>query len=718
MQVITAQSLVNKISHYDPGCDPELLKFACAFSKQAHGSQKRASGDPYFHHPLEVADILADFHLDSASVITALLHDTVEDTDVTLEEVKQHFGAEVMALVDGVTKLAKIEFQTEHTRQAENFRKLLVAMSEDIRVLMVKLADRLHNMRTLHFIKSPEKRKRIAHETLEIYAPLAERIGIQQIKNELQNLAFAELYPDIHESILGRLQYLRESGFMMVDEIVSELNALFKKELPGAKIEVSGREKTPFSIWHKMERKNVGFEQLSDILAFRVIAEDRDTCYRALGVVHSTYHMVPERFKDFISTKKANGYQSLHTVVIGPDRRMIEVQIRTQEMHQIAELGVAAHWSYKQDHDYGMDGKQYKWIRELLYILEHTVDPEEFLENTKLEMYYDQVFCFTPKGKLIALPKGATSVDFAYEVHSSVGDHCTGAKINGRIVPLRTKLRNGDQVEIITSKTQVPSETWEKFVVTGKAKSSIRRFVRAQKRTEYVKLGRAILDKALKENRLQMSKEPFERALQAIGKKKPDDFYQALGEGSVTMTDFLRLAFPDKKIGPKKRSRLKILKDRKKGEAEGLRINGMIPEVAVSYADCCSPIPGDKVVGVVTMGKGIAVHTVDCQVLESFASTPERLVSVSWGKESGEFSYNARVKVVIINVLGALASVTQNTANEGANITNLRVTDRSEDFFDITIDLAVRGARHLDTVIQAMKRNKHVYSVKRLKKEK
>ena len=446
--------LVELVKSYDPNADEDALNRAYVYSMKAHGAQMRASGDPYFSHPVEVAGILAQMKLDSASIVTGLLHDTVEDTVATLDDIERVFGPEIARLVDGVTKLSRIELQSDQTKQAENFRKLVLAMSEDIRVLLVKLADRLHNMQTLHFIKSDDKRRRIARETMEIYAPLAERLGMQRMKDQLEDLAFAELYPDARASILARLDFLRDKGGAMVPRIEAELQRkLAEGGLAGTV--VSGREKSPYSIWRKMQRKNVAFEQLSDIMAFRVLVDGIGDCYHALGIIHSAYHVVPGRFKDYISTPKPNNYRSLHTGVIGPEQQRIEMQIRTREMHEVAELGVAAHWTYKQGAG-KTEGPQYRWLRELLDILEHASGPEEFLEHTKLEMFQDQVFCFTPKGDLIALPRGATPVDFAYAVHSEIGDTCVGAKINGRLVPLRTQLGNGDQVEIVTSKAQTP----------------------------------------------------------------------------------------------------------------------------------------------------------------------------------------------------------------------------------------------------------------------
>ncbi len=713
MAVLTQNTLIDMVSAYSPKADMKLLEEACNFSRLSHGEQKRASGDPYYYHPLEVAIILADIKMDVTSVITALLHDTVEDTDVTIEEIREKFGEEIATLVDGVTKLTKIETQSEHVRQAENFRKLLVAMSEDIRVLLVKLSDRLHNMRTLHFIRSPEKRMRIAHETMEIYAPLAERIGMQKMKNELQDLAFATLYPEARDSIISRLEYLRSQGHILVEKIIKEIEEKIKEE--GLKAEVIGREKTPCSIWRKMERKNISFEQLSDIMAFRIVTDDVASCYRLLGVIHTNYQMIPGSFKDFISTPKYNGYQSLHTVIMGPQQRFLEVQIRTHQMHQIAELGVAAHWTYKQMRDYNTDGKQYKWIRELLYILEHTSDSEEFLENTKMEMYYDQVFCFTPRGDLIALPKGATPVDFAFAVHSDVGMHCAGAKVNGSIVPLRTQLYNGDQVQIITSKTQLPSPDWEQFAITGKALSEIRRYVRGQKRQEYKKLGQSIVKKFLEEEGLKVTKETLQPVLETIGRKSMDELYIGVGKGYVTQSELLKALFPDRKPAKSKRSPFSLLRFTKSKEtkSEAIPIKGLTPGMALSLAECCHPIPGDSIVGVVTTGKGMTVHTSDCQILENFASTPERMMDVSWEKGSDGNHHIGRLKVLLTHEAGSLAALTNTIAQNNGNINNLKITNRTQDFFEVVVDIDVRGAAHLTNIIASLRALQNIHSVER-----
>src|SRR6202162_891719 len=533
--------LVELVKSYDPKTDEAALNRAYVYSMKAHGAQLRASGDPYFSHPIEVAGLLAQMKLDTASIITGLLHDTVEDTVATLDDIERLFGPDIAKLVDGVTKLSRIELQSDQTKQAENFRKLVLAMSEDIRVLLVKLADRLHNMQTLHFIKSEDKRRRIPRETMDIYAPLAERIGMHRMKDQLEDLAFAELYPDARASIIARLGFLRDQGGDIVSRIVAELTA--KLDEAGVPAVVAGREKSAYSIWRKMQRKDVPFEQLADVMAFRVLVDDIGECYHALGVIHSAYHVVPGRFKDYISTPKPNNYRSLHTGVIGPERQRIEVQIRTRDMHEIAELGVAAHWIYKQDSAW-TDGRQYRWLRELLEILDHAAGPEEFLEHTKLEMFQDQVFAFTPKGDLIAFARGATPVDFAYAVHSQIGDTCVGAKINGRLLPLRTELANGDQVEIVTSKAQTPSPTWERFVVTGKARARIRRFIRTQQRTQYLDLGRAILQKAFRQGGQEFSERPLEGVAKNFNCASVDDLYVAVGEGLATGREVVNAAFP------------------------------------------------------------------------------------------------------------------------------------------------------------------------------
>ena len=681
---------------------------------RAHGTQVRANGDPYFSHPLEVAGILTELKLDSASIVTALLHDTVEDTIATLDEIETHFGAQIARLVDGVTKLSRLELQSDKTKQAENFRKFLLAMSADIRVLLIKLADRLHNMRTLGYFDEADKRRRIALETMDIYAPLAERIGLQTIKDELEDLAFAELNPDARNSVLARLNFLKEQGGDRAARILDALKQTFAEARIRAS--VAGREKKPYSVWRKMEQKNVAFEQLSDIMAFRIVVDEIEDCYRALGVVHRAYPMVPERFKDLISTPKPNGYRSLHTTVIGPERQRIEIQIRTREMHEEAEYGVAAHWAFKQATE-PREGRQYRWLRELLEILDKAAGPEEFLEHTKLEMFRDQVFCFSPKGDLINLPRGATPVDFAYAVHSGVGDTCVGAKINGRMVPLRTKLSNGDEVEIVRSKVPAPSPTWEGFVVTGKARASIRRFIRTKERQEYMALGRAIAEKVFRTEGQEFSEAPLEAALPRLKQKSIDDLFVALGQGLLTGKDLEGGLFAGRRIEGVATRALSFMRRRagpvKAGDT-AIPIRGLIPGMAVHFAGCCHALPGDRIVGILTTGKGVTIHTIDCDTLESFGDTPERWLDLSWDTDGGDNGIHiGRLMLVITNETGSLGDLTTAIAKNKGNISNLKITDRSPDFFEFQIDVEVQDLRHLTSIMAALRTLPSVSSVER-----
>ncbi len=709
--------LVEKIRAYDPEADEDLLNRAYVYAMQKHGAQMRASGDPYFSHPVEVAYKLTQYRLDTASIITALLHDTVEDTDATLDEIEELFGKEIRGLVDGVTKLNRLEIKSESSKQAENFRKLVLAMAADLRVLMVKLADRLHNMETLHYISKPEKRQRIARETLEIYAALAERIGMRIIKEELQDLAFKELFPEARDSIIKRLEFLRKQGGNQVERVEQILRDL--ATAGGLKdLTIYGREKKPYSIWKKMESKGVAFEQLADIVGFRVIAPTVGDCYQMLGLIHEKYHTIPGHFKDFISTPKVNGYQSIHTSVIGPQQQRIEVQIRTPDMHEIAEYGVAAHWGYKQGRQdkANTEGKQYRWVRELLEIMEQSEGAEEFMENTKLEMYHDQVFCFTPKGDIIALPRGATPVDFAFAVHSGVGFTCVGAKINGRIVPLKYTIKNGDQVDIITAKTQTPSPSWERFVVTGKAKSEIRRYVRDQQRDEYVTLGKAILTKTFKQEGHELTDKMLEPALAVFKKPNADDLYAEVGEGIVNRNQVYDAIFHTRKsedAGVKNPFTASSLKKKSK-KGVPMPIKGLIPGMAIHYAGCCHPIPGDKIVGIVATGKGITIHTMDCDTLENFADSPEKWIDVAWDSSGQDEMFIGRLKLSLSHETSALASVANVIAKDMGNISNLKITNRSTDFFEILIDVEVKNARHLAAIMASLRAKDVVQSVDRV----
>ena len=708
--MIRQYELVERVKAYDPSTDEDAVNRAYVFAMRAHGSQVRASGDPYFSHPLEVAGILTDMRLDHGTIITALLHDTVEDTKATVRDIENLFGKEVGRLVDGVTKLNRIDLQSDSAKQAENFRKLVIAMSEDIRVLLIKLADRLHNMRTLGYIKEEEKRRRIAVETMDIYAPLAERIGIQEFKDELEHLAFRELNPDAFDTVLSRLEFLISQGGNIISEIENELSATCAAA--GLQVSITGRKKTPYSVWQKMQRKSVNVEQLSDIVAFRLVVPTVMDCYKALGIIHSAYPVLPGRFKDFISTPKPNGYQSLHTGIIGPKRQRVEIQMRTLEMHDVAELGVAAHWNYKQGGTATREGRQYRWMRELLEILEQASNPEEFLEHTKLEMYQDQVFSFTPKGDLIALPRGATLVDFAYAVHSEVGDGCVAARINGKSRPLTTQLQNGDQVSIDISETAKPSPLWEQFVVTGKAKAAIRKFVRNERYEQFCDLGKAILQKQLRRTGTRYSQKLLLQAATVLNFETIEDVLAATGEGVISSSDVLHAILPDGNymIPSTNDNVVPISRTRK---SDTIPLKGLIPGMAFHYARCCHPLPGERIVGIVTTGKGVTVHTIDCETLEGFQSMPERWLDVSWDVDVEHSHHIGRLGIVLENEPGSLGSVTSTIGKNLGNIINFKIISRSVDFFEMQIDVEVNHVKHLKNIIAALRATPVISSVER-----
>jgi len=708
--VIRQYELVERVKSYDPTADEDALNRAYVFAMKAHGAQRRASGDPYFSHPLEVAGILTGMQLDHHTIITALLHDTVEDTKATVADIELMFGGEIASLVDGVTKLSRIGLVSDNRKQAENFRKLVIAMSDDIRVLLVKLADRLHNMRTLKFIEDGEKRRRIAFETMDIYSPLAERIGSHEIKDELEYLAFKELNTDAFDTVTARLDFLVSRGGDIISQIETEL--LETCVASGLDVKISGRAKSPYSVWQKMQRKSVAIEQLSDIVAFRLLVPSPMDCYRALGIIHSVYPVLPGRFKDYISTPKPNGYQSLHTGIIGPKRQRVEIQIRTQEMHEVAELGVAAHWSYKQGKEGVREGKQYRWLRELLDILEQASDPEEFLEHTRLEMYQDQVFAFTPKGELIALPRGANPVDFAYAVHSEVGDTCVGAKINGKLRPLTTQLENGDQVFIETSQDASPSPLWEQFVVTGKAKAAIRRFVRNERYEQFCDLGKAILQKTLKKMGVRYSQKLLLQSMETLKFDNVEDVLAAVGEGVVSAQEVVQAALPDKSY-TNRQSHNNVVSINKGKKNDSIPLKGLIPGMAFHYAHCCHPLPGERIVGIATTGKGVTIHTTDCETLEGFQSMPERWLDVSWDIDSSSSKQIGRLGVVLENEPGSLGSLTSTIGKNSGNIINLKIVTRSTDFFEMQIDVEVNDIKHLRNIIAALRATPVITSVER-----
>lgn len=681
--------LVERVKSYDPDADEAMINRAYVFSVQKHGSQKRASGDPYFSHPIEVAGILTDFYMDDTTIVTALLHDTIEDTLVTYDEIEQLFGSEIARLVDGVTKLSKIEAQSENERAAENLRKFLLAMSDDIRVLLVKLADRLHNMRTLHFIANPEKRRRIARETMEIYAPLAERIGMYDIMREMQLLAFQQIEPEAYDSINRRLLQLKEGGGDKVARIGSSLQLLLGSA--GMKVTVSGREKHPYSIWKKMQERHISFEQLTDVMAFRVVTQSTDDCYRAMGIIHARYKMVPGRFKDYISTPKRNGYRSLHTTVIHGENARIEVQIRSEEMHRESEYGLAAHWAYKQKTNSAPDA-QAGWLRDLIEILEQNHDAEELLEHTRLAMYQDRIFAFTPKGELHQMPKGATPVDFAYAIHTTLGNQTVGAKINGRVVPLRTILENGDQVEILKSNAQEPQPGWLTFAITAKARAAIRRYIRHKQRDEMAALGEKLFEEIIGRLPVEVGDKAIKGALKRLKLEDRAALMVAIATHCVTDDEVMEALIPGSTGG-------EGVEDSPRRQNAPVSIRGLTPGIAFELGDCCHPVPGDRIVGIRRTDHPLEVHTIDCMALE--AGQDADWVDLSWDSKSKGGA--ARLSVIVKNQPGTLAAVANIFGVNKANILNLQLVNREGPFHTDIIDLEVADVGHLMRILSALR---------------
>jgi len=733
--------LVERIQRYKPDVNETLLNKAYVYAMRKHGHQKRASGDPYFSHPLEVAAILTEMHLDESTVAVALLHDTIEDTTATRQEIDQLFGPDIGKLVEGLTKIKKLDLVSKKAEQAENLRKLLLAISEDVRVLLVKLADRLHNMRTLDHVPV-SKRARIAEETMEIYAPLAGRMGMQGMREELEELAFRHINPDAHRMVSDRLAESFARSAEVVEGIESALGALFAKRV--IKATVKSRRKKAWSVFRKMESKAISFEKLSDLLGFRVVVDTVEDCYRALGAIHTTWSMVPGRFKDYISTPKQNGYQSIHTTIVGPSQQRVELQIRTAEMHEIAEYGVAAHALYKDR--VALNGARPKnetsafaWLRRTIEQLAEGDSPEDFLENTKLELFQDQVFCFTPKGMLIALPRGATPIDFAYAVHTEVGDTCVGTKINGRTMPLMTELKNGDEVDIVRSQAQVPPAAWESIVVTGKARAAIRRATKNAIRKQYSGLGVRILERAFERAGKPFSKESLRPVLARLARKDVEDVLAAVGRGELASGDVVRAVFPDYKEErvttpaprPREEGWSKIrnaagmifqipgLGSRKgkansKPETAAVPIRGVSGDLPVKFAPE-GAVPGDRIVGIMQPGVGITIYPIQSPALVEFDDQPERWIDVRWDiDEAMPERFPARISVSAINAPGSLAEIAQVIASNDANIHSLTMARTAPDFTEMLIDLEVWDLKHLNRLLLQLKESSAVSDAKRV----
>jgi guanosine-3',5'-bis(diphosphate) 3'-pyrophosphohydrolase len=689
--------LVERVKEYDPDADEALLNRAYVYTVQKHGTQKRASGDPYFSHPVEVAGLMTDLKLDQETIITALLHDTVEDTLATIEDIELHFGEDVARLVDGVTKLSKIEAMPENERAAENLRKFLLAMSEDIRVLLVKLGDRLHNMRTLHFIKSPEKRQRIARETMEIYAPLAERVGMYEYVREMQMLAFEQIEPEAYATITGRLAQIRAQDGGQVDAIALAIKQALAEA--GLKVEVSGREKHPYSIWRKMAERHVNFEQVTDIMAFRVITDSDADCYRALGVLHSTWQFIPGRFKDYISTPKTNGYRSLHTSLIYENSMRVEVQIRTREMHRTNEFGLAAHWAYKQgDRPDGQVG----WLRDLIEIVDASHDAEELLEHTRMAIYQDRIFAFTPKGALFQLPKGATPVDFAFAVHTDLGAQTVGAKINGRHMPLRTALGNGDVVEIIKGKHAEPQLSWLGFVTTGKARASIRRAVRLKERDEVATLGRKLFDEIAARVPAKIGKKAIREAVRRLDLEDEDELMYAIGANKLPDREVMEALVPGSAAGMDDHAEWPK-------QEQAISIRGLTAGVGFKLAECCHPVPGDRIVGLRRPGESVEVHAIDCLGLASGIDAD--WIDLSWGERS--HGATGRLRVILYDRPGTLAEMAGLFAQNRANVVTLAQTQKDHPFSTYDVELDVQDLAHLTRILSALRASDAVAQAER-----
>ncbi len=698
--MIAVEDLIALVRNYNPKTNETLIREAYDYGLAMHDGQMRQSGEPYFTHPVAVAAILTEQRLDDATIITALLHDTIEDTKASYSEVEQKFGHEIAELVDGVTKLTNLQLSSTETQQAENFRKLLMAMSKDLRVILVKLADRLHNMRTIKAMRA-EKQAKKARETMDIYAPLAGRMGMQWMREELEDLSFRVLNPEGRASILRRFITLQKESGDVVERITSDMRSEFDK----ANIEavVFGRAKKPYSIWRKMQEKNMGFSRLSDIYGFRILTETEDECYRALGVIHQRWRAVPGRFKDYISQPKSNGYRSIHTTVSGRDGKRVEVQIRTRPMHDVAETGVAAHWSYRDgvrsENPFAVD--PVKWISTLTEQFNAEEDHDEFLEAVKLEMYSDKVFCFTPKGEVVKLPKGATPIDFAYAIHTRIGNACVGAKVDGMRVPLWSRIKNGQSVEIITAEGQYPQATWLEIAATGKAKTAIRRALREVDRSRFVKLGRELARSAFDHVGKKSTDKALEIAARHLRLDGRDDLLARLGSAELTAREVVHSVYPDLATGDS-------------DQIDTTRaVVGISADQHFTRAKCCQPLPGERIVGITQRGQGVIVHAIDCEALANFEDQPNRWLDLHWHAGKHPPIHSATLNLTIGNDAGVLGRICTLIGEQKANISDMQFVDRKPDFYRFLVDVDLRDAEHLHSVMSALEAESDVAAIER-----
>ena len=692
--------LIDQVRTYNPRTSDDRIRAAYAYGEEMHDGQFRHSGEPYFTHPVAVAEILAGMSLDDASIITALLHDTVEDTRSTFGEVEQRFGTEIAELVDGVTKLTNLQLSSTETKQAENFRKLFFAMSKDLRVILVKLADRLHNMRTIKSMK-PEKQAQKARETMDIYAPLAGRMGMQWMRDELEDLSFRVLNPEARSSIMRRFITLQRETDDVVARITRDIKGELKKA--GIKAETLGRAKKPYSIWRKMEEKKQGFSRLSDIYGFRVITETEADCYAVLGAIHQRWRAVPGRFKDYISQPKSNGYRSIHTTVSGRDGKRVEVQIRTRQMHEVAEAGVAAHWSYRDgeraENPFAVDPAE--WIGTLTDRFESAEDHDEFLEHVKMEMYSDQVFCFTPKGQVIKLPRGATPLDFAYAIHTRIGDSCVGAKIDGLRVPLWTRVKNGQSIEIMTAEGQRPQATWIDIVATGRAKAAIRRSLRDEDRERFVKLGRELARVAFEHVGKKATEKALNTAARQLSIDGSEELLAQIGAAEITAHKVVQTVYPD--VAATNPDEIEPTK----------AVVGLTPDQSFRRASCCAPVPGERIVGITYRGEGVVIHAIDCEALTEFEDQNERWVDLRWHSGTHSAVYGVSLEMTISNDAGVLGRLCTQIGEQKANISDLHFIDRKQDFYRLIVDVELRDVEHMHTVMLALEADSDVASVAR-----